>query len=409
MVELATAASHASGRLRIALASVAVHVCIGSIYASSVLVQPLQDSFGWSRPDVTLAFSIAIALLGLSAAASGTAIERRGARWASWWSMVFVALGYLGSGCALHLGSKYGFYFCYGVVGGIGLGLGYMAPLGVLMQAFPRHRGMATGLAVTGFGMGPMVFSPIMVWLFSSFGLVVGLFVLAWICACVIGASAWAFGRHRSDTGLPALALPIQASGKTFYFLSLWVMLCINISCGIALISVAAPLMQEISGASAQSAAALVGVAGLFNAAGRIFWANMSDVMGRPSIWISLFFLGLLSFSGMSVVSDVFLFQAFFMLAMACFGGGFACMPPYVADLFGPDRVPRVYGTMMTALSAAGFIGPSIIAQVRHHSGSYMASLPIFSCLLTFACILSIFVSQRLRHRPLAPRLPASV
>jgi OFA family oxalate/formate antiporter-like MFS transporter len=229
------------------------------------------------------------------------------------------------------------------------------------------------------------------------------------VYACIIGAAAWAFGRHRSDAGLPALALPIQASGKTFYSLCLWVMLCINISCGIALVSVAAPLMQEMGGASAQSAAALVGVAGLFNAVGRIFWANLSDVMGRPSIWISLFFLGLLSFAAMSVVADAFLFQAFFMLAMACFGGGFACMPPYVADLFGPDQVPRVYGTMMTALSAAGFIGPGIISQVWRSTGSYLPSLPIFVCLLAVGCILSMLLGRRVRAFHLNVRSTAQI
>jgi OFA family oxalate/formate antiporter-like MFS transporter len=393
----------ASVRIRIGFAAVALHTCIGAVYAGSVLVQPLQQAFGWSRPEITLAFSIAIALLGLSAAASGAAIARRGARWASMWALVFVVLGYLGSACAIYLGSKLGLYLCYGVVTGIGLGLGYIAPLGVLIRAFPHHRGMATGLAVTGFGLGPMVFGPVMGWLFSSIGLVSGFLVLAMLYASVIGAAAWAFGPHALVVPVSSAASRCLAFTRSGQFWCMWLMLCINISCGVALVSVAAPLLQELGQVSIETAAALVGLAGLFNAAGRIFWANFSDKVGRPRVWVGLFFLGQLSFAAMTQTSDSYWFQTFFMLAITCFGGGFACMPPYVADLFGSERVPHVYGWMMTALSAAGFIGPTIITQIHDATGSYYLSLPVFVCMLAFGCILSMLLGRHVVARHAQP------
>ena len=369
-------------RWRIAVAAIALHLCIGSVYAYSVLVQPLQDLHGWGRPQTALAFSLAIVCLGLSAAVFGRAVERRGARWAAGVAASCQVAGLLGTGLAVHLGSLPLFYIAYGVVGGVGLGFGYLAPVALLVRSFPDRRGLATGMAIMGFGLGALVFGPAMTALFAVMGVASTFLLLAGIEAVVMGLAALAFGVHVPPPARAVAATDGPAPWTTVPFWALWSMLFLNVMCGIALISQAAPMLREQAGLSAAAATGVVGLIGLFNGGGRLGWSALSDRLGRPGVWAVFFALGAACFAVMALVRDPLVFQAAFLIAITCYGGGFACMPSFIADLFGVDRLPRIQGLILTAWSAAGIAGPVLAATLRERTGSYAAMLPIFAVVL---------------------------
>ena len=387
-------------RWRIAAAAIALHLCIGAVYAYSVLVRPLQDLHGWTRSETALAFSIAIVFLGLSAAVFGRTVERRGARWSAGVAAACQVVGLLGTALAIHLGNKPLFYASYGMIGGIGLGFGYLAPVSLLVRSFPDRRGLATGMAIMGFGLGALVFGPTMTALFAVVGLPATFLILATIDVLVMGGAALALGAHQPVPPRPGPALVEVPAPRTLRFWYLWLMLFLNVTCGIALISAAAPLLQEQVGLSAAAATGVVGLIGLFNGGGRLGWSALSDRIGRPNVWTVFFALGAALFGLMSVTTDPLVFQAAFLLAITCYGGGFACMPSFIADLFGVDRLPRIQGLVLTAWSAAGIVGPAIAAILRERTGSYAASLPVFAGLLVVGLVVVILLRVAMARRP---------
>ena len=391
-------------RWRIAAAAIALHLCIGSVYAYSVLVKPLQDLHGWTRSQTALAFSLAIVCLGLSAALFGKTVERRGARWSALVAMACQVTGLLGTALAFHLGSRELFYVSYGVIGGIGLGLGYLAPVSLLVRSFPERRGLATGMAIMGFGLGALVFGPTMTALFAVTSMPATFLILAGVDLLVMGSAALAFGAHQSAA--PATTA-VRADDKipaprTARFWYLWLMLFLNVTCGIALISAAAPMLQEQIGLSAAAATGVVGLIGLFNGGGRLGWSALSDRIGRANVWTLFFALGAILFGVMATVKDPLIFQGAFLLAITCYGGGFACMPSFIADLFGVERLPRIQGLILTAWSAAGILGPATAAILRERTGSYAASLPVFAGLLVVGLVVILLLRRDISQRAVA-------
>lgn len=420
-MSLSTLPRALKNRWLIAASAVGIHVSIGAVYAFSVYSKPLRESFGWSYEKIGLAFSIAIVFLGLSAAFLGRFIERRGPRAGAMLSATCYAGGLILSGLAMRTESVVLFYLGYGVLGGIGLGVGYISPVSTLVKWFPDRRGMATGLAIMGFGFGALLGGPIIGALIGSVGLAATFWIQAVVYFIVMmvsaryiappppdwqpagmaakpGGAALAGGALKTD--LAQLSANEAILTRRFYFL--WIMLFINVTCGIAVLSVASPMAQEIAGLTPVQAATMVGLLGLFNGIGRITWASFSDVIGRPATYMAFFAIQIVAFLVLPSITQAILFQLVLFLIMTCYGGGFATIPAYIGDLFGTKELSAIHGYLLTAWSAAGIAGPMTVAAVRDHTGSFGSTLYLFAGLFVVALVVSVWIHRdiiRLRAR----------
>jgi MFS transporter, OFA family, oxalate/formate antiporter len=395
-------------RWLIAAAAVGIHISIGSVYAWSNFTNPLKNMFGWSDSEVALTFSIAILFLGLSAAFLGHFVEKHGPRKSGLLAAAFFGIGFLGSGVAVLAGSKLLLYLFYGVLGGIGLGVGYIAPVSTLVKWFPDRRGLATGLAIMGFGFAAALASPIMNSLIASVGVANTFFILGSVYFLLMIASSlylekppegWApkgfkekvkSGAAKSSLDLSQLTA--NEAVKTSRFWYLWLMLFINVTCGIAILAVAKPLAMETIGIDATAAAALVGAIGIFNGLGRIGWASTSDYIGRPNTYTTFFVLQIGLFFLLPNTTNVLLFQVMLAVIYTCYGGGFASIPAYIGDLFGTKQLGAIHGYILTAWAAAGLVGPMFAAFIKDTTGSYAGSLSVFAVLFVVAFIISLLI-----------------
>jgi len=395
-------------RWLIAASAVGIHLSIGSVYAWSVFTKPLNSEFGWDLTDISLTFSIAILFLGLSAAFLGHFVEKYGPRKAGLLSAFFFGLGITGAGVAINMESLPLLYLTYGVLGGIGLGVGYIAPVSTLVKWFPDRRGLATGLAIMGFGFAALINSPIMQKLMGSVGIANTFFILGVSYFIIMVVSSlyleppetdWmpAGYREKIKTGkvralqdLSQLTANEAVKTKRFYYL--WIMLFINITCGIAIISAASPLAQESIGLTAVAAAALVGVLGAFNGFGRIGWASVSDFIGRPNTYTVFFAIQVVAFPLLTMTDNPVIFQILLAIIYTCYGGGFASIPAYIGDLFGTKQLGAIHGYILTAWAAAGLVGPMFASWVRETTGSYSQSLIVFTGFFVVALTVSILI-----------------
>jgi len=393
-------------RWLMALSAVGVHICIGSVYAWSVYVNPIQTQMNWTLTDVTIAFSIAIFFLGLSAALMGKFVEKNGPRVSAIISASLFALGTAGSGLAIMMESKILLYFFYGVLGGCGLGIGYIAPVSTLVKWFPDKRGMATGLAIMGFGFASAVWGPTIEILIEKVGIASTFFILGATYFVVMFSSALYLEKPEEDylpkkfkkklkEGKKKLKKDLALLGlneaiRTPRFYGLWIMLFINVTCGIAIIGVASPLLQEVIGISAIAAATAVGLMGIFNGAGRIFWASLSDYLTRPIVYIIFFLTQAIAFYVLPSITEIVIFQVVLYFIMTCYGGGFASIPAYIGDIFGTKELGAIHGYILTAWAAAGLVGPLIISIVKDMTGSYSQTLYVFAGFFVIAFIVSL-------------------
>lgn len=400
-------------RWLMALAAVGVHICIGSVYAWSVYVNPIQKQMNWTLTDVTISFSIAIFFLGLSAALMGKFVEKNGPRVSAIISASLFGLGTMGSGLAILMESKLLLYFFYGVLGGCGLGIGYIAPVSTLVKWFPDKRGMATGLAIMGFGFASAVWGPTIEVLIAKVGIASTFLILGAIYFVVMFASALYLEKpeegflpkkfkKKLESGKKKLKkdlsnLSVNEALKTPRFYGLWIMLFINVTCGIAIIGVASPLLQEVVGISAISAAAAVGLMGIFNGAGRIFWASLSDLLTRPVVYIIFFATQAVAFYMLPSIKEIVIFQVVLYFIMSCYGGGFASIPAYIGDIFGTKELGAIHGYILTAWAAAGLVGPLIISLVKDITGSYSQTLYVFAGFFLIALIVSIMMLSNIK------------
>ena len=389
-----------------AAAAVGVHICIGSVYAWSVYVNPIKEQMDWTLTDVTIAFSVAIFFLGLSAALMGKFVERKGPKVSALISAALFGLGTAGSGFAIMMESKMMLYFFYGVLGGAGLGIGYISPVSTLVKWFPDKRGMATGLAIMGFGFAAAVWGPTIKVLITEIG-VANTFITLGVVYFVIMASAAMYLEKPEEGYLPeGFKKKVEAGHKTLKtdlamlgaheavktprFYGLWLMIFINVTCGIAIIGVASPLLQEVLGVTALVAAAAVGLMGIFNGVGRIVWASLSDYLTRPVVYIIFFATQAVAFYVLPSVTEIILFQIILYFIMTCYGGGFASLPAYIGDIFGTKELGAIHGYVLTAWAAAGLVGPLIISMVKDATGSYSETLYVFSGFFVVALVISI-------------------
>ncbi|WP_224998955.1 OFA family MFS transporter [Cesiribacter sp. SM1] len=400
-------------RWLVAASAVGIHISIGSVYAWSVYTKPLIDQFGWELKDTQFTFSLAIFFLGISAAFLGHFLEKHGPRKSGLLAALFFGLGIVGSGFAIKMESLPLLYLFYGVFGGIGLGIGYITPVSSLIKWFPDRRGLATGLAVMGFGFAALISSPIIVALISAVGIANTFFIMGSAYFLIIFSSShylaappegWvpAGFKAGADAGKIKISedlaqLTANEAIKTPRFWYLWFMFFINITCGIALISAASPMAQEYAGFTAIAAAAMVGFMGLFNGAGRIGWATLSDQIGRPNMFTVFFVIQIAAFLLIPAVTDAILFQALIFTIISCYGGGFASIPAFIGDIFGTKQLGAILGYILTAWAAAGMAGPLFAAWTRSVTQNYNGTLYCFAALLVLALAVSFLMRWEIK------------
>jgi OFA family oxalate/formate antiporter-like MFS transporter len=401
-----------ANRWVIATAGVVMQIALGAVYAWSVFRVPLAKQFGWSIPEVTLTFTLTIFVLGISAFFGGLWLNRRGPR------MVALTGGFLyGAGTFLASFSDHKLwwlYLSYGVIGGIGLGLSYIVPVAVLVKWFPDRRGMITGVAVGGFGAGALVTAPVATRLIQTVG-VLETFAYLGIAYLILTVLSALFMQNPPDGWKPAQWSPTAAQVsnrsakdyslgealKTRQWWALWLLLFLNTSAGISIISQESPLFQELAGVSAVVAASMVGIASIGNAFGRVFWAWASDFITRRGAFVAMFLLQVLLFWILPSSRGVSLLTAVTFLVLMCYGGGFGTMPAFTADYFGSKNVGPIYGLMLTAWGFASAFGPLLIAYMRQASGSYHGALHTIAGVMAVSLLLPIVV-----HPPSRAALP---
>lgn len=395
-------------RWLIALSAIAIHLSIGAAYAYSVYTNPIHDAMGWSKTGITLSFTIMMALAGIAAAFFGNFVERNGPRKSAILAAILFGAGQAGAGVAVAIDSLALFLLTYGLASGLGMGLGYISPVSTLVKWFPDRRGLATGMAVLGFGTGAMITAPVAASLMESIGIQMNFFILgiSYFVLMVLGASyiapppeGWmphglkkdiAAGKKVVKKDLSQLTAKQAVKTKRFWML--WTMMLINTTAGIMMISVASPMAQEVVGLSAAGAAAMVGIMGIFNGGGRLGWAAISDYIGRNTVFMTFFILQLIAFLTLPNITNVLLFQALILIVVSCYGGGFSNLPAFIGDLFGTRQLGAIHGYLLTTWSLGGILGPLLVSQIRERTESYIPVFYVFTALIIVAFLVSILL-----------------
>ncbi|WP_405551772.1 OFA family MFS transporter [Streptomyces sp. NBC_01171] len=361
-------------------AALSVHLSIGQAYAWSVFKPPLESALHLDGTQSALPFQLAIVMLGLSAAFGGTLVERNGPRWAMTVALICFSSGFLISALGAQTQQYWLIVLGYGFVGGIGLGIGYISPVSTLMKWFPDRPGMATGIAIMGFGGGALIASPWSAQMLESFGtdhhgialafLVHG---LAYAVFMTLGVLLVRVPRPdgRTESG-PGTAGSVQVSARsalrTPQFWCLWVVLCTNVTAGIGILEKAAPMITDFfadssTPVSVSAAAGFVALLSAANMAGRIGWSSTSDLIGRKNIYRVYLGVGALMYLVLALFGDSSkpLFVLCALVVLSFYGGGFATVPAYLKDLFGTYQVGAIHGRLLTAWSTAGVLGPLIV------------------------------------------------
>jgi OFA family oxalate/formate antiporter-like MFS transporter len=391
-----------NNRWVIAIAGVFLQVALGAVYAWSVFRVPLAKQFGWSISEVTLTFTISIFVLGFAAFFGGLWLNRKGPR-------VVALTGGTLYGVGVFLASfshdLWWLYLSYGVIGGIGLGLGYIVPVAVLVKWFPDRRGLITGIAVGGFGAGALITAPVATRLIQSVG-VLSTFAYLGIAYLIVTVVTGLFMRNPPDGWKPAGWTPTASQTshraghdftlgealKTWQWWALWLLLFLNTCAGISIISQEAPLFQEETKVSAVVAAGMVGLASIGNAVGRVFWAWISDLITRRATFFVMFVGQALLFWIFPNIITASLETIITFVVLMCYGGGFGTMPAFAADYFGPKNVGPIYGLMLTAWGFASVFGPLLIAHMRETAGSYRGALHLIAGIMAISTLLPLLV-----------------
>jgi MFS family permease len=386
--------SSSFNRWFIPVGAVAVHICIGSVYGWSTFNRPIQELFpndpSWFRPPYTT-FSTALVLLGLSAAFGGPWVERRGPRLAATAAALFFGIGLIIGGFGLAIRQSVLVFLGMGVIGGIGCGLGYISPVSTLVKWFPDRRGMATGMAIMGFGGGAFIASYLNTYMMEKLGIPIAVTVMtlgaAYLLLMMVGArilrrppEGWKPQGWEPPTKVNKMiatrSVSRNAAVQTVQFYLLWGILFINVTAGIGILAQASPMMQDMFSKTPLEAAAIVSFISLFNAGGRFFWASSSDYIGRRNTY-SIFFLvqlGLfLLIPGFAAAGQWVFFEISLFIVFTMYGGGFATIPAFLADIFGSENVGAIHGALLTAWSAAAIAGPSIITELSERAKSALA------------------------------------
>jgi MFS family permease len=394
-----TVAKPGFSRWMVPPAALCIHLCIGQAYAFSVFNLPLTKLIGitksapddWKLTDLGWIFSIAIFFLGASAAVLGRWVEEGGPRRAMFASALCFGGGFLVSAFGVSVHQLWIVYLGYGVLGGIGLGLGYISPVSTLIKWFPDRPGMATGMAIMGFGGAAMIAAPLSVWLMSVFstpthvgvaesfvvmGLVYACFMLVGAAIVRLPAPGWKPDGFVPSTQPQKLVTTndvyVYQALKTPQFWLIWIVLCMNVTAGIGVLGQASAMSQEMFPGRVTAAAAggFVGLLSIFNMAGRFFWASTSDYIGRKNTYFIFFALGFVLYALVpyfGTAGNLALFVLCFGVILSMYGGGFATVPAYLRDMFGTRYVGAIHGLLITAWSVAGVLGPVLVNYIRQY------------------------------------------
>jgi MFS family permease len=415
-------------------AALAIHLAIGQVYAFSVFKIPLTQLIGisktgpddWTQPQVAWIFSLAIVMLGLSAALFGKWLETAGPRKAMFVSACCFGLGFYIAYFGVISHQLWLIYFGYGIVGGIGLGLGYISPVSTLIKWFPDRPGLATGMAIMGFGGGAMIGSPLAIKLMAHFRttadvgvgktfLVMGAlyfcFMMLGVFMIRVPRVGWKPENWTAPVKPKALIsthdVDVSSAVRTPQFYLLWIILCVNVTAGIGIIEQASPMIQDLFHGMITPVAAggFVGLLSIFNMGGRFFWSSTSDYIGRKPTYFIFLALGaalylFLPLTGGNHMNSVVLFVAVACVLLSMYGGGFATIPAYLDDLFGSHNVSAIHGRLLTAWSTAGVLGPVLVNNMRQYqlahgvdkAGAYQTTMRIMAALLVIGFIANLLV-----------------
>jgi MFS family permease len=431
-------------------AALAVHLCIGEIYGFSVFNKPLTQVLGvdhsitgadWTIPEVGWIYSIALTMLGLSAAVLGRWVERVGPRKTMVASACCYCCGFFIASIGVHLHNLWIVYLGYGVIGGIGLGLGYIAPVSTLVKWFPDRPGMATGMAIMGFGGGALVGSPLGIQLMHAFksatsvGVEEAFRVMGALYFVFMLFGAWLVrvpARDWKPAGYVPPAQPkklittanviVGTAWKTPQFWLLWGVLCLNVTAGIGILGQASNMCQDMFGVSAAVGGGFAGLLSIFNMAGRFLWSSISDYTGRKAIYCVYFLFGAVLYCLIPFaqrVNSVSLFVIATAAIISMYGGGFATIPAYLRDLFGAMQVGAIHGRLITAWSVAAVLGPQLVTYISDYqkqhgvppAEAYNLTMYVMAGLLLAGLICNSFVQpvaerhhfQEVANRELEP------
>jgi len=422
-------------------AALCIHLCIGQAYAFSVFNKPMAQLLctmqqacppatakaisttpgDWSIADLGWIFSLAILVLGLSAAIFGRWVERVGPRMAMFAAAILFCGGLVVAGLGVSIHNLPIVFIGYGVIGGCGLGIGYISPVSTLIKWFPDRPGLATGTAIMGFGGGALIGAPLAVTLMKHYstptsngvaptmitmGVLYFVYMIVGSLIVRLPAEGWRPAGYTPPTSDAAAArmmttrsLAMTEAIKTPQFWLLWAVLFLNVTAGIGILGQASLMIQEMFGVAAAAAAGFVGLLSIFNMAGRIFWASSSDRIGRKPTYMIFFALGAVLYAltpSFGHWHAIVLFVLAYGVILSMYGGGFATVPAYLRDLFGTQQVGAIHGVLLTAWSAAGVAGPVLVNYIRDYqlthgvakADAYSVTIYIMACLLVvgFVC-----------------------
>ena len=402
--------THAPNRWLIAAAAVVMQICLGAVYGWSVFVKPLVSGEHWTLTQVTLNFTIALAFLGVGTVIGGLWLDRVGPRLVATVAGVLYGLGYIVASVGVAHHSLAMLYLGYGALGGFGMGMGYICPVATIAKWFPDLRGLMTGVAVAGYGAGALIMSPIAAQLivtrgipftFLGLGVVYGIVVILTAQFYVNPPDGWRPAGWKATSAVSKSAttetFTVAEAMRTWQFWLLWFMLFLNTSAGIMIISQASPMAQQIVGLTPVAAAGIVGVISIFNAAGRVFWAWVSDFIGRAPVYFLLFAIQAVLFLMLPHLTTKAMFGTAVAIVGLCYGGGFGTMPSFTADFFGAKFMGGIYGWILLAWGAAAIPSPLLIARVRQTTGQYREAIYILGVVLVVSLVLPLLARKRPR------------
>lgn len=421
-------ANNTANRWLIVVMATILQVSLGTVYAWSFFQNPVMRTYNWTNSQAAWAFSLAICFLGLSAAWGGINLPKHGPRRLAITGGLFFSLGYFISAYALSIKSLLLLYAGYGVIGGIGLGLGYVTPITVVAKWFPDKKGFATGMVIMGYGFGALIMAKFLApalmaatnnnltAVFSYVGCIMLLTTLP-SAYCMINPPAGFLKEYTRAAAATTQASETMLTAKqcilSKQFLMMWIIFFLNVLVGIMFISFQSPMLQDLLKKTMDSAvlanpavvselaaagATLIAVSSIFNGLGRFFWGGLSDKIGRVETFRFILGSQLLVFIALLFVNKPIIFGALICYILLCYGGSLGAMPSFVLDVFGQEHMPVVYGTILTATSMAGILGPQIVAFLKDNFADQTAQYTFWSAAVLL--VLGLAVTLKCSNRP---------
>jgi OFA family oxalate/formate antiporter-like MFS transporter len=394
----------------IALAGFTLQMALGSAYAWSVFRIPLVKEFGWTIAQVSITFTLSFFFLGVTSFLGGLWVNRSGPRIVAMVAGVLWGGGVFLASFSAH--KLWWLYLTYGVIGGAGLGIGYIVPVAVLVKWFPDRRGLITGIAVGGFGAGALIAAPLAGRLMQTVGLMPTFAYLGIAFAIVAVGSGFFMQNPPEGWKLPGWAptaaqisqrsdrdYTLGESLKTWQWWVLCALMSLNTMAGLSVVSQAAPMFQELGKVSAVTAASLVGVISVGNGVGRIFWAWFSDLTSRKTAFFTMYLVQAVLFWTFHNITSATLLTVVTFIILMCYGGAYGITPAFAADYFGPRNVGPIFGLMLFPWAFAAAFGPLLFAYLRQATGGYNQALYLIAGMLTVSLILPIIVSPPRSHK----------